>query len=149
VARTEGAEAMLAGDIRLSIPSDPACLTVVRALIERIARLIGFGDEQVDLIILAVDEACTSIIRHQYDGRCDQRIDITVVATDPGNRLEVVLRDYGQVRDPKCFAGRDLDEVRPGGLGVHIIQEVMDEVQYTSAPGGGMQLRLVKTAVQE
>lgn len=140
---------MLTGDIRLSIPSDPACLAIVRFLIERIARLTGFEDEQTDHIILAVDEACTNIIRHQYDGRRDQRIDVTVVAADPGRRLEVVLRDYGQVRDPACFAGRDLDDVRPGGLGVHIIQEVMDEVQYTAAPGGGMQLRLVKTAAKE
>ena len=133
-------------DIRLSIPSDPACMTIVRALVEKMARRAGFGEEQVDRIILAVDEACTNIIRHQYGGRRDERIDIAT-SLDAGNgRLEFVLRDYGEQRDPNGFFGRAIEDVRPGGLGIHIIKEVMDVVEYGAAPGGGMQLRLGKSA---
>lgn len=131
--------------IRLSIPSDPACLTLVRGLVERVARMVGFDEPQISRIILAVDEACTNIIRHQYGGRHDQRIDLEVTINGKAGRVEFVLRDYGQRRDPATFCGRDLEEVRPGGLGVHIIREVMDTVEYTSAPDVGMQLRLVKS----
>lgn len=135
--------------IRLSVPSDPACLTVVRALIERMSELAGFDEHQSGRIMLAVDEACTNIIRHQYDGRRDERIDIEARIDAGAGTLELVLRDYGEVRDPRQFRGREMSDVRPGGLGIHLIREIMDEVEYSPAPGGGMQLRLVKTTVQQ
>jgi len=120
-------------------------MTLVRALIERMAELTGFGEDQIHRIILAVDEACVNIIRHQYGGRPDQRIDIEATLDREAGTLELVLRDYGEVRDPAGFKGRDLDDIRPGGLGIHIIRDVMDEVEYSAAPGGGMQLRLCKS----
>jgi anti-sigma regulatory factor (Ser/Thr protein kinase) len=129
--------------IRLSVPSDAAVMAVVRALVDKMASLAGFDENQRGRIVLAIDEACTNIIRHQYGGRCDGRLDIeTCLCMDKG--LEFVLRDYGPTRDPALFRGRDLADVRPGGLGIHIIREVMDSVEYGDAPGGGMQLRLRK-----
>jgi anti-sigma regulatory factor (Ser/Thr protein kinase) len=132
--------------ISLSIPSDPACLSIVRAMVERVACLAGLEDAVVDRVILAVDEACTNIIRHQYGGRADERIDLRAAFDRDGRAIEFVLRDYGQVRDPRTFFGRQIEDVRPGGLGVHFIKEVMDDVEYSAAPGGGMQLRLTKAA---
>jgi anti-sigma regulatory factor (Ser/Thr protein kinase) len=120
-------------------------MTVLRAMVEKVAQLAGFDDEEVGHIVLAVDEACTNIIRHQYEGRCDERIDIEVRSDEAAGRLELVLRDYGPVRDPSLFRGRPLEEVRPGGLGLHLIQKIMDEIEYSPAPGGGMKLRLAKT----
>jgi hypothetical protein len=58
--------------------------------------------------------------------------------------LRIVIEDLGRQTDPGAIKGRDLDDVRPGGLGVHIIREVMDEVVYEKRPGGGMRLTLVK-----
>ena len=135
--------------IRLSVPSDAAVMTVVRALVDKMASLAGFDDQQRSRIVLAIDEACTNIIRHQYEGRPDGRIDIETRLGDADGRLDLVLRDYGPVRDPKSFHGRDLDDVRPGGLGIHIIREVMDSMQYRPAPGGGMQLLLGKAVPVE
>jgi len=130
--------------IRISIPSDSAYLALVRTLIDKAARLVGFAEDDVGQIVLAVDEACTNIIRHQYDGRPGERLDLGLRLDERAGRIELTLRDYGPVRDPELFRGRDLEEVRPGGLGLHIIRQVMDEVDYAPAPGGGMQLRLVK-----
>ena len=132
--------------IELSIPSDPGYLAIVRAVIEKVAVLAGFDDGQVDRIILAVDEACTNIIRHQYDGRKEERIDIEARFNCEARTVEFVLRDYGPVRDASLFCGRSMEDVRPGGLGLHIIRDTMDEVQYSAAPDGGMQLRLTKSA---
>ncbi len=131
--------------IRLSVPSDAAVMTVVRALVEKMASLAGFDEKQRCRIVLAIDEACTNIIRHQYEGQPDGRIDIETHLGEDDGRLSLVLRDYGPVRDPEQFRGRELDDVRPGGLGIHIIREVMDCVDYSPAPGGGMQLRLSKS----
>ncbi len=138
----------LRDDIRVSFPSDPEYMTAVRALVEKVSELIGFDDSQTGQIVLAVDEACSNIIRHQYEGRTDGRIDLAV-RPDGETGIEFVLRDYGPVRDPSTFRGRRLEDVRPGGLGLHIISEVMDGMHYAPADGGGMRLELRKEIPKE
>jgi serine/threonine-protein kinase RsbW len=58
--------------------------------------------------------------------------------------LEIIILDRGKSIDPTAICGRDLSDIRPGGLGVHIIRSVMDKVQYRQRLGGGMLLRMVK-----
>jgi hypothetical protein len=58
--------------------------------------------------------------------------------------LRIVIEDCGRQADPDAIKGRDLDDIRPGGLGVHIIREVMDQAVYEKRPAGGMRLTLVK-----
>ncbi len=96
---------------------------------------MGMGDEDASNVVLALDEALTNVIRHAYDGQPDQPIDITIVPMD--DELSVIVRDYGKVADRAKIHSRDLDDVRPGGLGVHIIHECMDSVEYLPAPSGG------------
>lgn len=135
------------GVIRLDITSSTKCLPVVRGAVERMAALEGFGPEDTHELTLAIDEALANVIKHGYQGRSDQPIEITLQAMKspeglPG--LAILVRDHGRQVDPASIQGRDLNEIRPGGLGVHIIQTVMDEVEYTCPPDGGMQLRMVK-----
>ena len=55
-----------------------------------------------------------------------------------------VIEDRAKQVDPATIRSRDLSEVRPGGLGVYIINEVMDDVTYAMRPEGGMSLTMVK-----
>jgi anti-sigma regulatory factor (Ser/Thr protein kinase) len=91
---------------------------------------------------LAVDEACTNIIRHAYDGDHDQRIEVQI-RMHP-NRIEVKLRDYGRKPDPAKIKPRELHDIRPGGLGVHFIRTIMDEVVYDHSHEVGTELRMTK-----
>lgn len=135
---------MAATRIELSLSSDAAAMIFVRTLMEKAAELCGFDEKQAGGIVLAVDEACTNVIRHQYDGRGDGRIDLTAEVDEAAAALRIIIRDYGPLRDAALFHGRRLDEVRPGGLGLHLIRQVMDEVKYSAAEGGGMRLELCK-----
>ena len=91
-------------------------------------------------IVLGIDEACTNIIRHAYDGASKPfRIEMRRLK----NRLRFVLRDYGIPCEKPKIQSRDLNEVRPGGLGVHIIQQVFDLVEY-SPQARGTRLTLEK-----
>jgi len=111
------------------------------------AALEGFSGDDTHELTLAIDEALANVIKHGYQSRDDQPIELTLksVRTPEGTPgLSIVVRDYGRQVDPTTIHGRDLNEVRPGGLGVHIIQTVMDEVEYSCPSGGGMQLRMVK-----
>ena len=55
------------------------------------------------------------------------------------------IDDRGKQTEPERIRSRELSEIRPGGLGVHIIKEVMDSVRYEKRSGGGMRLTMVKS----
>ena len=135
------------GTITLHIASTPAHLPVVRAALERLCELLGLDANARGEIVLAVDEALTNVIRHAYGGREDRPIEVALSregGAGPGAALRIELRDWGERVDPSRIRSRDLDDVRPGGLGVHIMQNCMDEVEYAPAPDGGTRLTMVK-----
>ena len=136
------------GQVELRISADPEYLVVVRAAVRKTAELAGLNEEDMDQVILGLDEALTNVIRHSYGGACENEIIVTVrklaKQDDRSEGIELMVRDFGKQVDPESIKGRDLAEVRPGGLGVHIIRSVMDEVEYSCAAGGGMKLRMVK-----
>ncbi len=107
-----------------------------------ICETMGFTQEEINNIMLAVDEACSNIIKHAYDGATNQPIHVTCNLHD--NRLEVLLRDFGKKADIKEIKSRELNDVRPGGLGVHLIKSVMDVVSYDNSLEQGNQLQLIK-----
>jgi anti-sigma regulatory factor (Ser/Thr protein kinase) len=131
--------------MRMTILSRPGNLPGVRKEAERICGELGFDAAATGAVMLSVDEALSNIIRHCYHGREDQRIDIEFTASGrPPESLRIVLRDYGKFVDPATIKSRDLADVRPGGLGVHIINNCMDHVHYAPAEGGGTVLTLIK-----
>ncbi|MEX2218331.1 MAG: ATP-binding protein [Phycisphaerales bacterium] len=140
--------------IRLQMVSDPTYLSGARELVSAVSRRLGFSEEGSGQIALAVDEALCNIIRHGYDRRRDRPIWLSLNPVhDEQNRAQgvtIVLEDEARQVDPEQIRSRDLDEVRPGGLGVHIIREVMDEVRYERRPGaaGGMKLTMTKRITQ-
>lgn len=133
--------------IAMELASNPLFLSGVRELTAGVARRLGFTELNCSQIALAVDEALCNIMRHGYAQRTDGRIWLTI---DPdgdaqhGLQLRIVLEDEGVQIEPCMIKGRDLDDIRPGGLGVHIIREVMDQVIYEKRAQGGMRLTLIK-----
>ncbi|MFQ5490371.1 MAG: ATP-binding protein [Phycisphaerae bacterium] len=131
---------------RICVRSDPGDLPLVRSLVERIAARAGFDEQDAGRLVLAVDEAIANVIKHGYEGRGDQPVEVSARRIEedgtPGIALEI--RDFGKQVPPEVICGRDLQDVRPGGLGVHIIRTVMDRVEYAAAEGGGMRLKMVK-----
>jgi anti-sigma regulatory factor (Ser/Thr protein kinase) len=119
--------------------SKPMLLSVVRGAVERLADTLGFPAEQCRAVTLAVDEAMTNIIRHAYGGREDQTIAVYFRKARRRGRsgveegIEIVLHDSGPAIDRAKLCGRDLDDIRPGGLGLHFIEESMDIVKYKRA----------------
>jgi anti-sigma regulatory factor (Ser/Thr protein kinase) len=88
--------------------------------------------EQTTLLVLAVDEACGNILRHAYGGEdCGPlRFQLEVLPADRPTTLRIRIRDYGRSCDPSAIRGRALEDIRPGGLGVHLIRQAFDRVEY-------------------
>ncbi len=129
--------------VHLRIVSNPVYLGGARELITGIARTMGFGSVGSSQIALAVDEALCNVIRHGYDRQLDQPIWINIWPTEQGG-LKIVIEDEAKQVEPEKIKGRELEDIRPGGLGVHIIKEVMNEVRFEKREGRGMRLTLVK-----
>ena len=130
------------GLLELRVPSAPRLLHIVRSVVGQLAALRGFSEEETQFIILAVDEACANVIRHAYQGRHDGEIVISCKERPDG--IEFLLTDFGEHADSSCWPKRSFDEVRPGGLGIPLIQAVMDHVEYRRGDGCN-ELRLAKT----
>lgn len=137
-------------EIELKLTSDPIYLCGARELVGCIARRIGFDDMDCSKIALAVDEALSNIIRHGYEKAFDRPIWLGISPIRPSpdsiGGIIITIEDEAKQVDPCCMKGRDLDDIKPGGLGVHIIQEVMDEVRYEKRGSCGMRLVMRKSA---
>ena len=128
--------------VKLSLPSHPIFLGLIRMAISQVAKEMQFGKKEVKNIVLAIDEACANVIKYAYQGRYDKRIIIT--AKDKDDRLEVSIRDFGKKAKPGSLRHRPLKKVRPGGLGIFFIRKIMDEVHYDTSSKIGTTLHLVK-----
>jgi anti-sigma regulatory factor (Ser/Thr protein kinase) len=155
-------------EVSIEIMSNPLYLSGARELVAAVARRLGFPDESCGQIALAVDEAICNVIRHGYDRAADKPIWIhlwplgTVKQENScgcaagggcgdGNHaveaLKIVIEDEAKQVDPAQIKSRNLEDVRPGGLGVHIIRAVMDEVTYERREKTGMRLTMIKRRV--
>lgn len=133
--------------VALTIPSDPKYMKLVRGLVAAAAEIVGFKKHDVNSLCLAVDEACTNIIKHAYGGDRKQRIELQL-AMHP-DHVEVKLRDYGRKAEPGEIKPRELHDIRPGGLGVHFMREIMDNVVYDTSAEVGTELRMTKSRPRE
>lgn len=133
--------------IRMSIQSSPAHLPVVRGAVRQMCLLLGFDESGAGKAVAAVDEALANVIAHAYDGRPGQPIEVTLAPVGGGGGrtgLEVQLYDQGRVAASGEIRGRDLEDIRPGGLGTHIMGCCMDVVEFNHPAAGGTRLRMVK-----
>jgi len=133
--------------IRLSIDSDVCYLEPIRTLIREATHLTGLTAEDSAAVELAVTEGCANVIRHCYGGCPDERMDILFTFRD--GEFDVQVDDYGEFVDPSTMKGRELEDVKPGGLGLHLMQKVMDEVTYEKNEWGGTRLRMLKRVPPE
>jgi serine/threonine-protein kinase RsbW len=110
------------------------------------ARQAGLNETEVYAVQLAVDEASTNIIEHGYGEECPSRIDITCDVQENG--LKVVIYDDAEPFNPESVPEPEvnvpLEEIKPRGLGMFLMRQMMDEVYYQSNPAMGNTLTMIK-----
>jgi anti-sigma regulatory factor (Ser/Thr protein kinase) len=90
----------------------------------------------------AVDEACSNVIKHAYAGDPNKQIGVTLRISQEA--FEVIIEDSGLKAEAASIKGRGLDDIRPGGLGVHLIKRACDVVEFDGQQNEGNRLRLIK-----
>jgi anti-sigma regulatory factor (Ser/Thr protein kinase) len=132
--------------VTLSVPSDPRYLRIVRDFLTSVLNELGFNALDRMGIVLAVNEAYANVIQHCYRGDTTQRVDLTLLIVP--QLLTIEMRDYGGKIDLSCIEARDLDDVRPGGVGTYLMRAIMDEVTYDVSSDTGTVLRMSKRRSQ-
>jgi anti-sigma regulatory factor (Ser/Thr protein kinase) len=120
--------------MKVAMPSDPRYLPVVRGAIGPLAEAMGWEESDCRAITLALDEALANVIRHAYHNSADGLIELECRESADG--LEFIMLDKGDAPDRSKICAREVGCDRPGGLGTHIIKDVMDRVSYEARPEG-------------
>jgi len=115
-------------------PASTEVLSALRLAVRDACRDAHCSDECSEQLVLAINEACMNIIQHGYRFARDQFFTLRLFFE--GDSVVVHLLDNGSPASDTDLRPRAFDELRPGGLGVHFMREVMDDVTYRPAPEG-------------
>lgn len=123
------------GEIQITIPADLRYLNVVGSAVHAyLQRTDGVEDDQIDDLVyniqLAVHEVCTNIIEHAYKFDANKPVQLSFYISRSESVLEVVLRDQGHKFDPTTVATPKLGTAQERGLGLFLVHELMDSVDY-------------------
>ena len=117
-----------------SFPGRYASLARIGDFVRKIAQDAGFESFAVYSIEMAVDEACSNIIEHAYEGEGKGDIRCTCSVTEEA--MQVTIKDRGKPFDPSRVPppnlSKNIDDRQAHGLGLHFIRKWMDEVQFLS-----------------
>jgi len=125
--------------MKFETTSEPTCLAVVRERVRAFLAGTPMDENERYLVVMAIDEACSNIIRHAYEDRPGEVIVVEMVEERGG--MVCRLRDYGKRTDPALFRVRPMNEGKAGGMGWHLMHHAFDEVDYVPMRRG-TELRL-------
>jgi serine/threonine-protein kinase RsbW len=134
----------------LRIAAETKNLAEIRCFVQEKASALGLDPATVPKVILAVDEAVSNIIIHGY--QC-QGGAVEIEVGQERDALVIRIRDEAPPFDPTIVPAPDvtlpLKKRIPGGLGIHLIKQIMDEMTHRVTPQGGNELTLVKRGIRE
>jgi serine/threonine-protein kinase RsbW len=131
----------------VGVPAHPRHLSEARRIVEQTLEEAGVPKRTADLLVLAVDEAVSSIINYAKFKNQDTEITLTVDVDDV--RFKATIVDAMNVftfEGGLTDTGRHeaLEKERPYGLGVFLMRRIMDEIHYTYRKGFENELVLIR-----
>lgn len=119
----------------LKFPARTDQLGRLREQIRDLLKQQNCEEKCIDESVLAINEACMNIIQHGYE-KHGQEGDVVLEILSEDDWLVFRLTDFAPTVDISKCKSRELDDIRPGGLGLHFIQSLMDEHQFLAPPDG-------------
>ena len=133
----------------LRIIAEVKNLTEIRRFVQEKASALGLDLAMIPNVSLAVDEAVSNVIAHGYQGQGGA---VEIEVSREGDALVIRVRDEAAPFDPTIVPPPDLtlplEQRTPGGLGIHLIRQIMDEISHRVTPQGGNELTLVKRGIR-
>lgn len=124
--------------IRMDITSNSSYVGIIRLTTSGIANKIGFSIDDIEDIKVAVSEACTNAIKHSKKDR------FFITFTVMENGINITIEDNGKGYKIDELNKPDLDNPKESGLGLFIIEALMDEVEIKSTEDKGTIISMTK-----
>ena len=124
--------------IKMEITANPAYVSIIRLTTSGIANKVGFCMDEIEDLKVAVSEACTNAIKHSSDDR------FTIIYTMIENGLTIEIIDNGNGYDTSSINEPDIENLKESGMGLFIIEALMDEVSIESQEGKGTSIKMTK-----
>ena len=102
----------------------------VRSFCREVFEKLHIDQNLKDELVLAIAEAAQNIVKHAYKDNPSSNDIMVVEVSCVDNKLKIAFYDRGTPVDPEKVKHRELDNIRPGGLGTFFIQEIMDAVEF-------------------
>lgn len=140
-------------NVEIKVPAKPQYVSVVRLTISGLAIRVGFSYDEIEDLKIAISEAVTNVVQHAY-GESEEG-DVIISASLYPNRMEIKVSDSGNsfnVEEVKTKTGPyhvedDVDQLREGGLGLYLMEALMDEVKINN--NGGVTVFMTKYVSRE
>ena len=127
--------------MRFSVPGKPEYVSMIRLAVSSAANTAGFNIEEIDDIKIAVSEACTNVVCH---GQLNENDVYEVICNIGENEFFISVEDKAGGYDVDEYKKPSIDELKPGGMGLYIIQALMDKVDIVSQVGQGTKIEMIK-----
>lgn len=118
---------------------------LVQQFVREIAKNIGFAGEELNMIDIAVEESVSNIMLHASD---DENSTFTIICEKTAKGIKITLKDMGIPFDPETLKkyemNKILDDFSTAGLGIYLIQKVMDELSFRNLGTGGKETVMIK-----
>ena len=102
----------------------------VRTFSREVFEKFKIDEDLREELVLAIAEAAQNIVKHAYKDKPDSNDIMVVEVSCMNNELKIAFYDRGTPVDPQKVKHRELDNVKPGGLGTFFIQEIMDSIDF-------------------
>ena len=102
----------------------------VRVFCREVFEKLHIQEDLKDELVLAIAEAAQNIVKHAFKNTASPNELMVVQISCENNKLQIAFYDRGTPVDPKKVKHREIDNVKPGGLGTFFIQEIMDSIKF-------------------
>ncbi|GAK10710.1 anti-sigma B factor RsbW [Geomicrobium sp. JCM 19039] len=131
--------------IEMKVPAKPEYVSIVRLTVSGIANRMGYAYDTIEDMKVAIAEACTNVVDHAYD---EGHGDINLAFTMFEDRFEMMVSDEGgknptlKKANGPVNASTPVQDLQEGGLGLFLIETLMDEVDIQQ--GNGVTIKMKK-----
>ena len=105
-------------------------LKEVRTFCRDVFEKLHIQQDLKDELVLAIAEAAQNIVKHAYKDNPDTKDIMVVKISCEDNKLQIAFYDMGTPVDPKKIKHREIDNIKPGGLGTFFIKQIMDDAVF-------------------
>lgn len=129
------------------LPGKPTSLAMIRWVVTRLATAAGLAMDDIDQVEVAVDEACTNVLDHAY-AAMDPKPPLHIVIDASGDQFIVDIIDRGKTFDFESYTEPKFPdhwlEGHERGVGLYLIHQFIDSVEYETLPDASNRMRLIK-----